>query len=158
MRRTLIVCVALAAGSYGAYRWTREPVSHVDDGGAVLVKDRIWVDHIPRSDTDTMQLFVVLNQRPRQPAMGLFEAISAWEGAFQAFRYQLHGNQLRVEFPQRRDRETITVHAARCSENGMDFCLTVDGSSRGVKRYYSRKGWEVRELADVTRVAASLAR
>ena len=25
----------------------------------------------------------------------------------------------------------------------MDFCLELDGASRGVKRYYSREGWYI---------------
>ena len=38
----------------------------------------------------------------------------------------------------------MRVKARRCSENGMDFCLELDGASRGAKRYYSREGWEIK--------------
>ena len=45
-------------------------------------------------------------------------------------------------------REKLTVDARPCRDNGMDFCLDVTGSSRGVKRYYSKKGWEIGRLED----------
>jgi hypothetical protein len=41
------------------------------------------------------------------------------------------------------EREQIRVKATRCHEHQMDFCLELTGSSRGAKKYYSRKGWEI---------------
>ena len=34
----------------------------------------------------------------------------------------------------------------------MDFCLELEGSSRGVKKYYSREGWEIGTVRDITDV------
>lgn len=104
-----------------------------------LLQDRIWIDHMPRNDRDTINVFVALTEQP----MGVFQASSQWKGAYEIFRYEAHGDELRLVFPQNGDREKITAKARRCNERGMDYCLEVDGASRGVKRYYSRKGWEV---------------
>ena len=87
---------------------------------------------------------------------GVFQAASAWKGQYEAFRYEGHGNELRVVYPQSNERETVKHKARACSDNQMDFCLELDGGTRGVKRYYSRKGWEIEgvksgaELADRT--------
>lgn len=157
MRKFLIGCVALGAVGAGIYRWQGSDSRAASGHDASLVKDRVWLDHIPRSETDTVQVFVMLGQRTRQGTVGAFEAASAWQGAFEIFRYELHGSELRVVFPQRGDRETLRVEATRCNERGMDYCLEIEGSSRGVRRYYSRKGWEIRELGDVTKLTAALA-
>ena len=34
----------------------------------------------------------------------------------------------------------------------MDFCLELDGASRGAKRYYSREGWEIGQAHDIDSV------
>jgi len=86
-------------------------------------------------------------------AVGLFQATSQWRGAFEAFRYEASGGELRLVFPQTGDRETVRAKARRCSEGGMDFCLELDGASRGVKRYYSREGWEIRGSHDLDAIA-----
>jgi len=44
------------------------------------------------------------------------------------------------------DRETVRAQASRCNEAGLDFCLQLDGGSRGAKKYYSREGWEIRSF------------
>ena len=76
-------------------------------------------------------------------SVGVFQATSQWRGAYEAFRYEASGGEMRLVFPQSGDRETVRVKARRCNEQGMDFCLELDGASRGAKRYYSREGWEI---------------
>jgi hypothetical protein len=39
----------------------------------------------------------------------------------------------------------------------MDFCLELDGASRGVKRYYSREGWEIRGPRDLDAIEREVA-
>ena len=38
----------------------------------------------------------------------------------------------------------------------MDYCLEMSGGSRGVKRYYSRRGWEVRSADEANALAEKL--
>jgi hypothetical protein len=110
--------------------------------------DRVWIDHMPRNDKDTIQAFVAISEH----AVGAFQAASAWRGGFEAFRYEASGNELRLVYPQTGDRDAVRVKARRCSEHGMDFCLELDGASRGVKRYYSREGWEIDGARDLDAV------
>jgi hypothetical protein len=130
----LVIAVVVVAGSL--WSWRRGAPA---DAAKSLVTDRIWIDHIPRSDRDTIRVFAAVSEH----AVGLFQTTSQWRGAFEAFRFEAAGGELRVVFPQTGDRETVRAKVRRCSEQGMDFCLDLDGASRGVKRYYSREGWEI---------------
>ena len=155
MRKLLIVTAALACVAGGSYWMLRDDrVSSEHD--ASLVRDRVWVDHMPRSETDKMNVFVALSQRPRQPPIGIFEQVSMWEGHFEAFRYEQNQEEWRIHLPQSGDKETLTIKASECHQSGMDYCLEVEGASRGPKRYFSRKGWEVRSLDAVDTLSATI--
>lgn len=130
----LLVVVAVVAVS--VWRWQRAS----RPGENRLVTDRIWIDHIPRGERDTIKVFAAVSEH----SIGVFQATSQWRGAYEAFRYEAGGGELRMLFPQSGDRETVKVKARKCSENGMDFCLELEGASRGAKRYYSREGWEIK--------------
>ena len=104
-----------------------------------LVLDRVWLDHLPRNDKDVFQVFLAITEQP----FGVFQAASQWTGKYEIFRYEAHGDEMRIIYPQTNDREKVTAKARRCSEQGMDYCLEIEGSSRGVKKYYSQKGWEI---------------
>jgi hypothetical protein len=140
--KKLLVLVVVSAVGVGAWRWHSTPADSGSD--AHLVQDRIWIDHVPKNDRDTFQVFLALTEQP----VGIYQKTSAWQGSFEIFRYEMHGGELRVIFPQNGDRETVRAKARTCSEAGMDYCLELSGGTRGAKRYYSRKGWEVGSLAD----------
>lgn len=134
---TLLVLVPVVASRL------HSSTGYVSD--AKLVRDRVWIDHLPKNDRDTFNAFAVLTQE----SVGVFQATSAWRGNFELFRYEGQGDEFRVVFPQTGDREKLKLRARRCDERGMDFCLDIDGGSRGVKRYYSREGWEIGRVEDV---------
>ncbi|MBA3819562.1 MAG: hypothetical protein H0X17_11765 [Deltaproteobacteria bacterium] len=138
MKRPLLALAVISTLGYGTYRMIgSSPPAAADSEQLVL--DRIWIDHIPTTDTDTVQVFVAITDEP----FGAFQAASQWRGAFELFRYERDGDEIRAHYPQTGERETVTTKARRCSEGAMDFCLELDGGTRGVKRYYSRKGWEI---------------
>jgi hypothetical protein len=146
MKKPLLILAALGSLSYGAYRMfgshdskpAAQPVAEVNEG---LTLDRIWIDHIPRNERDTIQVFVAISEEP----FGIFQAASQWKGAYEMFRYEAHGNELRVIYPQNNDRETIKHSARACNDGSFDYCLELKGG-RGVKKYYSRKGWEIENV------------
>jgi hypothetical protein len=148
MRKALLVVAVVGAAGYGVYRW-RAPAAVAHDD---LVKDRLWVDHIPRTERDTIQIFAALTEQP----VGAFQASSMWKGQYELFRYESHGDEFRLLFPQNGDRERVTVKATRCNKNGMDYCLEVRGASRGVKQYYSREGWEIGSVGDISAAQGKL--
>jgi len=162
MKKPLLILALLGTVSYGAYRLVgsetkTQAEAPVAQDGEQLVLDRIWIDHIPRNDRDTVNVFAAISEEP----FGVFQAASSWKGAYELFRYEGKGNELKIHYPQSNDRETVKHKATRCSENQMDFCLEMSGGSRGVKRYYSRKGWEIehgataREITDRTEAVLS---
>jgi hypothetical protein len=152
MKKAVLALVTVSAVGYGVYRW-RAPAPHVSaQHDKSLVQDRLWIDHIPRNDRDTIQIFAAITEEP----MGVFQAASMWKGQFEFFRYEMNGEDLRVVFPQDGGREKVRAKATRCDKNGMDFCLELEGSSRGVKKYYSREGWEIGSRHDIEELTAKI--
>jgi hypothetical protein len=137
--KKLVMLAALAGVAYGGWRWQHHAPA---DAEGKLFRDRLWIDHLPRGERDMVNVFIVMSEEP----VGLFNNTSMWKGSYESFRYELSEHQLQVIYPQTGDRERVRVRARRCKDEGMDYCLELDGASRGVKRYYSREGWEIGSL------------
>jgi hypothetical protein len=157
MRKTLAVLGAVAAGALAIRVWTGGGA----DGGAAsdprLVLNRVWLDHMPRNERDEINVFGAVTRQP----LGFFQAASRWKGCHEVFQYEAHEGELRVLYPHTGERERIRARAWSCHERDMDYCLELSGASRGVKRYYSRKGFEIGASASVEEARAlveSLAR
>ena len=150
MKKPVLLAILVVVAIASVWSWKRagDPAPAENR----LLADRIWIDHIPRNERDTIRVFAAVSEH----AVGVFQTTSAWRGAFEAFRYEASGDELRLVFPQTGDRETVRAKARRCNEGGMDFCLELDGASRGVKRYYSREGWEIRGNHDLDAIARQL--
>ena len=145
MKKALFATAAIAMAGYGVYRWTDSTPAPTRDATHEMVKDRLWVDHLPRTERDTIQVFAALTEQP----VGVFQAASMWKGQYELFRYESRGDEFRIIYPQNGDREAVTLKATRCNKGGMDYCLEVRGSSRGVKQYYSQEGWEIGSVRDI---------
>ena len=143
------VLVVVAVVAFFAWRWMRSPSADVADDGGVRVQQRIWIDHVPSNDRDPINAFILIEDE----RVGVFQKASAWRGAFEIFRWSGRSDELTLLYPQTGDRETVHARARKCNATGMDFCLELAGNSRGVSRYYSRKGWEIRanDAADAER-------
>jgi hypothetical protein len=138
--KKLLAMAAISTCAFAGWRVLREDdgASAVHDDGA-LVLDRIWIDHVPKHDRDQISVFAAVSQE----SFGVFQTASAWKGHFELFRYEAHGDEIRILYPQDSHTERAKTKARRCSHQDFDYCLELDGASRGVKRYYSRKGWEI---------------
>ena len=121
--------------AYGAWNLGGESPPDANN----LALDRVWIDHMPKHDRDTIQVFVAITEQP----FGMFQATSQWKGSFELFRYESHGNEIRILYGQTGEREKVKARAKQCSERDFDYCLDLDGASRGVKHYFSREGWEI---------------
>ena len=141
MKKLLLVLLLIVA-AYLLWRWWnsgRDEAASADRGQE-LVFDRLWVDHMPKSETDTFQLFAAVTEQP----IGIFQQTSVWKGAFELFRYEDKGDgQILFNYPQSSAKERAGYRARKCSEQGFDYCLELSGASRGVRRYYSQRGWEI---------------
>lgn len=140
--RKIMMVVAAAASVYGVWQWRASDAPK--DSDRTIVRDRFWIDHLPRNERETVKTFALMSKN----AAGVFNDTSMWRGSYELFRYEMNGDEIRMEFPQTGDRDRVRARAWRCNERGMDFCLELSGSSRGTKRYYSREGWELRSLDD----------
>jgi hypothetical protein len=146
MKKPVLLVVVVVVAAVSAWSWRRggEPAAAANR----LLVDRIWIDHVPRNDRDTVNVFAAISEH----AVGVFQATSQWRGNFEAFRFEASGAELRLLYPQTGDREAVRAKARRCTEHQMDFCLEIAGATRGVKQYYSREGWEIRSGRDVDAV------
>lgn len=139
MRKTLLAFVLVTAAVFSLWKLRGSSPEDVQGSDSSLVLNRIWLDHIPKNDRDVVNVFVAITEGP----FGVFQASSQWKGQFEMFRYEASGDELRIHYPQSNDRDKVKTRATRCNQRQMDYCLELDGSSRGVKKYYSRKGWEI---------------
>jgi len=148
----LLILVAL--GLFFLWRWWTGNDAATADRGKAIVYDRVWVDHLPTSETDNFQIFAAVTEQP----MGVFQATSMWKGSFEMFRYVDKGDgKAVITYPQSKESERVSYRAYKCKEAKFQFCLELSGASRGTKKYYSQDGWEIgsHKLVDVlSRVAA----
>lgn len=135
MKKPLLILGLVVVGVLALARWT------IRRDGDVAVFDRIWIDQLPSKPKDTGNAFAAITKQP----LGVFQAASQYKGSFEIFSYKANGDELQVVYPQTDDKEKIRVRAWKCKERDMDYCLEVSGSTRGVKRYRSRRGWEIDE-------------
>ena len=137
--KKLLFLLLLILAAYLLWRyWWRDDAEMAR--GQELFYDRIWVDHLPRNETDTFQIMVAVTEQP----LGVFQQTSRWKGQFELFKYQARGDgQVELVYPQTNTREKVRYRAWKCKEQSFDFCLQVDGASRGIKKYYSLEGMEI---------------
>jgi hypothetical protein len=137
MKKMLVFILLLLIVGYFLWRWWH---SNAEGRGQDLFYDRVWLDHVPQSDTDTVQVFAAITEEP----VGIFNRTSAWKGDWELFRYEPRGDgSVLVLFPQSREKATVTYRAWNCREKKFDYCLEIAGAGRGVQRYYSQRGWEI---------------
>lgn len=152
MKKLLILAV-ISTCAFAGWRVLRggggQAAAH-DGGGLVL--DRIWIDHIPTHDRDQISVFAALTDEP----IGVFQTASAWKGHYELFRHEASGGEIRILYPQDGHRERARASARKCGADGFDYCLELEGASRGVKRYYSRKGWEIDGAARLDELRARI--
>ena len=135
MKKPLLILGLVVVGVLALARWKMGP------RGGVSVFDRIWIDRLPGKPEDTGHAFVAVTKQP----MGVFQSASQYKGSFEIFSYKASGDELQIVYPQTDEKEKVTVRAWKCKERDMDYCLELSGSTRGVKRYRSRRGWEIDE-------------
>jgi len=141
MKKLMLAVALIGATGYGVYHWRAASSSAHGE----LVENRLWIDHMPRNERDTIQVFLTLGD----DSIGTFQQASAWKGAYEIFQYEAHGGELRVVYPHTGEKETLKAKATKCSNSGFDYCLDLAGGSRGVKRYYSMKDWEIGSLREL---------
>jgi hypothetical protein len=143
--RKLVWIIVLVVVAYFAWRWWRgrggEEVAL--DRGESIIFNRVWVDHLPKQETESIQIFAMV----KDESLGIFDNRSMWRGAWELFRYEPRGDgQLELLFPQSRAKQRVSYRAWKCNEKkDFDFCLELN-AKKGVTKYYSQRGWEIGAL------------
>jgi hypothetical protein len=153
----LVVAAATTVGVWHAYRGDDTTVESRTAEEQQLVFDRIWIDHLPKTETDKVQIFILLGDNE----LGIFQQVSMWTGGYELFQYERDQATIRAEYPQTGEHESFRVKASTCHDvDQMDYCLDIKGASRGVAHYYSAKGWEIgagsSPVAALAQVAVSI--
>jgi hypothetical protein len=149
MKKLLLGVLVMAIGAM-TWRTLRS-----DAPNPKLLYDRFWVDHEPRDPKETFQVLFVGSEHP----FGHFAKRTMWTGQWEGFHYHVAPREegvLDLLFGATQERQRVRYTARRCSEQGFDFCLELTGTSRGVRRYYSKKEWQVR-VDDIDTTAKLLA-
>jgi hypothetical protein len=147
--KKLLVVVAIAAVGVGVWRTRTHSHESVDvqDGGGVIV-DRLWIDHVPSHEREPFQILAMFSEHK----VGVFQKLTAYIGQYEMFQYGNGG----WKYPQTRETDKVSIRVRTCNDDGMDYCMDITGNSRGVHRYYSRKDWVIKSLADEQALAAKL--
>jgi hypothetical protein len=142
VKKPLLILGLVAVGGLAVATWKMR------GDGDVSVFDRIWIDQRPSKPKETGNAFVAITKQQ----MGAFQSASQYKASYEIFSYKASGDELRIVYPLTDEKEKITVRAWRCKEHDMDYCLELGGSTRGVKRYHSRRGWEIDESTRLEQV------
>jgi hypothetical protein len=113
-----------------------------DAPDATLLFHQLWIDHEPRDENDKFSMLFVNAEHP----FGHFGTRTMWTAQLEFFHYHVIPKEPGVIdflFGATRERQRVRYTARRCNERGFDLCLDISGSSRGVRRYYSKKEWRV---------------
>lgn len=137
--KKLLVLALISGTAYGAWNVLGSSGEERAASSDLKPTDRLWLDRLPRTERDTINVFVTITDE----RLGVFQAGSRWRAAYELFHFEAQGDQLEIVYPQTSERERVTAKVTACDENGMDYCMDVVGATRGVKRYYSMKGWEI---------------
>jgi hypothetical protein len=132
----VVVVLVVVAG------WTWRALRRSDASDGKLLFHRFWVDHEPRAPKEQFQALFVNAEHP----FGHFATRTMWTGQWEGFHYHVVPREegtIDFLFGATNERQRVRYTARRCTENGFDFCLEITGSSRGARRYYSRKEWAV---------------
>jgi len=139
MKLRVLMFGLAVVGTLALVRWVGGGGGALDGSDPGLVLDRLWVDRLPERPKDTINVFAAVTEQP----IGVFQFASQWKGGFELFNYTASGSELRLVYPQTDEKEKVKVRAWKCKQGEMDYCLELAGASRGVKRYYSQRGWEI---------------
>jgi hypothetical protein len=141
MKKVLLVA-AIAAVAFGGWKWRQHGAQ---DSRRNIALNRFWIDHAPANERDPFNVFVAHTPE----GMGGFAEETLWRGQIERFRFDIDGSVMHAVFPWSGTHEDITLSARPCHDEGMDYCLELSGSTHGVKRYYSRVGWERKGTEDI---------
>jgi hypothetical protein len=102
-----------------------------------LVTRHVWIDHMPKSETEMIRSLVMLRHD-----VGATAEASQWRAVVDGFVWRKSDGGADVRFPQTGKTEAWSLRATKCDDAPVPFelCLVVfvDGQHR---RFYSKREW-----------------
>jgi hypothetical protein len=139
MRTLATLCAALSLASIlGACARREAPPAGArvaPDEAARLLIDRNWLDRWPAQPSDRLHVY---RFTPKMGG-GVFQDRTLFEGHFELFTFQIHGEHLSIQWPHtdREDRMVFQVKRVKGPEP-FDLELDLSDSSHGPRTYYGR--------------------
>jgi hypothetical protein len=140
--KKLITLALVGAGTFAAWKLGGALLS--DASGTEHAVNQLWIDHIPRDERDMITHFIVLDHP--QGKFGTLGRSSQWRHLIDVFRWQLHGGELSVYFPQERARAKLQIETWECAGEAPDpfeLCMRVTTPQGRSWMFYSREEWEI---------------
>lgn len=143
--RFAIAAVVLSLGAWWLWPSSSCKNSVAPAGGDFdIMADRVWIDHIPTTERDKIDVFVIF----ADPTFGVFTTSSAYEGDWAAFEWQLNKG-LELTMLQADTKHKVhpkIMSGAACAP--FDYCMKLKGAPRGSKRYGSMEDWVINSQSD----------
>lgn len=105
------------------------------DQAAQVLINRNWLDRWPSAETDRLHVYRFT------PSMGggVFQDRTLFEGHFELFTYDLHGEHLTIHWPRTRSEDRVVYRIDEVSGPApFDLRLELSSSSHGPRVYYGR--------------------
>lgn len=139
-QKALVVgCLGLAAlGAIALLRRdepakTELPPPSVQAKDPRMVLSRIWLDKLPKSRTDEIDIWIFL-----AGGLGIEDKGSRWRTTIDVFDFERQGAKIDIVFLQDKKKQSIKFEIVSCSDKPpFDLCLDLSEPLRGQKRLYS---------------------
>ncbi len=116
-------------------------------GHSVGIENQLWIDRIPDTEKDKMNLFAII----KAEKIGVYQAASEFEGDYSIFFLEsLDDKTVSIKMGQTDKKHKISykVRPTTGKELG-DFALEVSGHPRGPKSYFTLNEWELGSSQDL---------
>lgn len=111
-----------------------------DDGLQGELINRLWIDKIPTSMTDKIDVLALIDD----PHAGVFQNTSAYEGDFSIFEWRPGDTgKVRIFMLQTERVHKMKYRVSNKDCGRFDLCMRVKGAPRGAKRYHSMEDWVI---------------
>jgi len=145
-------CLALGAGLW--FHFSDSGDSEITDGSSVTWKNRVWIDKIPSSNSDKIDVLVAIDD----PMMGVFQRTSAYEGDFSVFAWEGKGKAVKIRMLQTDKTSQVKFAPSKDGCGHFDYCMKVRGAPRGGKQYFSMEDWVIEGTDSVASISADTSR